>query len=207
MSSFKKYKCLTISEKQKVIESVEKGEKVNVAKAFDIPLFPILKNQEKIIGASLSTVRKLFSKGNFSHLEQCLVKWIKQCQGQNIPIGDFLLKEKAKAFAKELGIDFLASEDLMKEYDPCNFFNTDETGLFFKCMSKKYLHLKKKKCHGEKHSKKSLTVLLAVNSSGSEKITPLVIGKSANPSVFQGHKLVLYHIPLKQEGMDDHQTI
>ncbi|GFX42556.1 ethanolamine-phosphate cytidylyltransferase [Trichonephila clavipes] len=39
MSSFKKDKCLTISENQKVIESVEKGErKVNVAKVFDIPL-------------------------------------------------------------------------------------------------------------------------------------------------------------------------
>ncbi|GFY21677.1 hypothetical protein TNCV_1168211 [Trichonephila clavipes] len=66
MSSFKKYKCLTISEKKKVIESVEKGErKVNVAKAFEIPLSSlsiILKNKEKIFSASSSRVRKCISK-------------------------------------------------------------------------------------------------------------------------------------------------
>ncbi|GFV56662.1 hypothetical protein TNCV_4283251 [Trichonephila clavipes] len=58
MSCFKKYKCLTISEKKKVIESVEEGErKVDVAKAFEIPLSSlstILKNKEKIFSASLS---------------------------------------------------------------------------------------------------------------------------------------------------------
>ncbi|GFW17038.1 uncharacterized protein TNCV_2761621 [Trichonephila clavipes] len=58
MSSFKKYKCLTISEKQKVIESVEEGErKVDVAKAFEIPLSSfstILKNEEKFFSASSS---------------------------------------------------------------------------------------------------------------------------------------------------------
>ncbi|GFT27587.1 hypothetical protein TNCV_4559391 [Trichonephila clavipes] len=59
MSSFKKYKCLTISEKKKVIESVEEGErKVDVAKAFEIPLssLTILKNKEKFFSASSSRV-------------------------------------------------------------------------------------------------------------------------------------------------------
>ncbi|GFT36275.1 hypothetical protein TNCV_3464491 [Trichonephila clavipes] len=66
MSSFKKYKCLTISEKPKVIESVEEGErKVDVAKAFEIPLSSlsiILKNKEKIFSVSSSRVRKRVSK-------------------------------------------------------------------------------------------------------------------------------------------------
>ncbi|GFW48775.1 hypothetical protein TNCV_4243551 [Trichonephila clavipes] len=66
MSSFKKYKCLTISGKQNVIESVEEGErKVDVAKAFEIPLSSlstILKNKEKIFSASSSRVRKRVSK-------------------------------------------------------------------------------------------------------------------------------------------------
>ncbi|GFV67331.1 hypothetical protein TNCV_3670861 [Trichonephila clavipes] len=56
MPSFKKYKCLTISEKQKVAESVEEGErKVDVAKAFEIALnslSTILKNKEKICSSS-----------------------------------------------------------------------------------------------------------------------------------------------------------
>ncbi|GFW35271.1 uncharacterized protein TNCV_3004291 [Trichonephila clavipes] len=114
MSSFKKYKCLTIYEKQKVIESVEEGErKVDVAKAFEIPLSSlstILKNKEKIFSAYSSRVIKSFSKGNFPRLEMCLVSWMRQCRGQNIPMRGSLLKEKAKAFAKELGIKFSASE-------------------------------------------------------------------------------------------------
>ncbi|GFV21449.1 tigger transposable element-derived protein 4 [Trichonephila clavipes] len=185
MSSFKKYKCLTISEKKKLIESVEEGERmVDVAKAFEIPLSSlstILKNKEKIFSASSSRVRKRVSKGNFTCLEQCLVSWMRQCRGQNIPMGGSLFKEKAKAFAKELGIEFSASEgwltnfkkrngivfkkmcgesssvninvcskwqnsllDLIKEYEPRNIFNTDETGLFFKCLPEKLLHPKKK---------------------------------------------------------------
>ncbi|GFU70436.1 hypothetical protein TNCV_1227821 [Trichonephila clavipes] len=65
MSSFKKYKCLTISEKQKVTESVEGKRKVDVAKAFEIALnslSTILKNKEEIFSASLSRVRKHASK-------------------------------------------------------------------------------------------------------------------------------------------------
>ncbi|GFY13006.1 tigger transposable element-derived protein 6 [Trichonephila clavipes] len=213
--------------KKKVIESVEEGErKVDIAKAFEIPLSslsPILKNKEKIFCASSSRVRKRVSKGTFPRLEQCLVSRIGQCRGQNIPMGGSLLKEKAKAFAKELGIQFSASEgwltnfkkrngivfkkmcgksscvdinvcsmwqnslsDLIKEYEPRNIFNTDETGLFFKCLPEKTFTIKKEKCHGGKHSKERLTILLTVNMDGSEKITPLVIGKSAKPRCFKG---------------------
>ncbi|GFU13831.1 putative DD41D transposase [Trichonephila clavipes] len=54
-------------EKQKVIESVEEGErKVDVAKTFEIPLSllsTILKNKEKIFSASSSRVRKSVRKG------------------------------------------------------------------------------------------------------------------------------------------------
>ncbi|GFV77444.1 tigger transposable element-derived protein 6 [Trichonephila clavipes] len=116
---------------------------------------------------------------------------MRQCRGQNIPMGGSLLKEKAKAFAKELGTEFSASEgwltnfkkrngivfnkcgeslsvdinvcskwqnslsDLIKEYEPRNIFNTDETGLFFKCLPEKTFTFKKEKCHGGKHSKES----------------------------------------------------
>ncbi|GFW95580.1 uncharacterized protein TNCV_1722781 [Trichonephila clavipes] len=67
--------------------------------------------------ASSSRVRKRVSKGNFPCLEQCLVSWMRQCRGQNIPMGGSLLKEKAKAFAKELGIEFSASEGWLNSFD------------------------------------------------------------------------------------------
>ncbi|GFY22849.1 tigger transposable element-derived protein 6 [Trichonephila clavipes] len=147
---------------------------------------------------------------------------MRQCRGQNIPMGGSSLKEKAKAFAKELGIEFSAREgwltnfkkrngiifkkmcvesssvdinfcskrqnslsDLIKEYEPRNIFNTDEAGLFFKCLPEKTFTFKKEKCHGGKHSKESITILLAVNMDDSEKIIPLVIGKSAKPRCFK----------------------
>ncbi|GFY25222.1 tigger transposable element-derived protein 4 [Trichonephila clavipes] len=126
--SFKKYNCLTISEKQKVIESVEEGErKVDVAKAFEIPLSSlstILKNKEEILSASSSRVRKRVSKGNFPRE---LASWMRQCRGQSIPMGGSLLKEKVKAFVKELGIEFSASEGWLTNFKKRN-------GIVFKKM-------------------------------------------------------------------------
>ncbi|GFY36906.1 tigger transposable element-derived protein 6 [Trichonephila clavipes] len=128
-----------------------------------------------------------------------------------------LLKEKAKAFAKELGIEFSASDrwltnfkkrngivfkkmcgeslsvginvcskwqnslsDLIKEYEPRNIFNTDETGLFFKCLPEKTFTFKKEKCHGGKHSKES-NYFTGCKHGRLRKDYPLVIGKSAKP--------------------------
>ncbi|GFS93513.1 tigger transposable element-derived protein 6 [Trichonephila clavipes] len=148
---------------------------------------------------------------------------MKQCPGQNIPMGGSSLKEKAKAFTKELEIEFSASEgwltnfkkmngivfkkmcresssvdinvcskwqnslsDLIKEYAPRDIFNRDETKLFFKCLTEKTFTFKKEKCHERKQSMDRLTILLAVNIDGSEKITPVVLGKSAKPRCFKG---------------------
>ncbi|GFT97033.1 tigger transposable element-derived protein 6 [Trichonephila clavipes] len=55
---------------------------------------------------------------------------------------------------------------------------------FSSVCQKKHLH-SKKKCHRGKHSKERLTILLAVNMDGSEKIIPLVVGKSAKPRCFK----------------------
>ncbi|GFW31518.1 tigger transposable element-derived protein 6 [Trichonephila clavipes] len=57
---------------------------------------------------------------------------------------------------------------------------------FSSVCQKKTFTFKKEKCHGGKHSKERLTILLTVNIDGSEKITPLVIGKSAKPRCFKG---------------------
>lgn len=40
-------------------------------------------------------------------------------------------------------------------------------------------------CHGGKHSKERVTVLLGANASGTEKFKPLVIGKSGKPRCFK----------------------
>jgi hypothetical protein len=115
-SNSKKYKSLTILKKKQLIEAVERGnkKKTEVAKTFDFPLNTlsmILKDKNKIIAASSSGGRKRNSKGEHPKLEECLVQWVRQCKGQNVPVSDLLLKKKAKSFAKELGIKFFSASD------------------------------------------------------------------------------------------------
>ena len=93
----RKYKCLTIAEKKKLIEKVEEGEKKSdVAKEFKIPLSTlstIIKHKEKINAAQTAGVRK-----------RSLLIWLRQCRRQKVSISGNLLKEKAKEFASILSI-------------------------------------------------------------------------------------------------------
>lgn len=75
-----------------------------------------------------------------------------------------------------------------KDYEPRNIFNADETALYFKCLPDKTYEFKDEKCHGGKHSKERVTVLLATNMTGTDMIKPLVIGKSKKPRCFAGVK-------------------
>ncbi|XP_046684859.1 tigger transposable element-derived protein 6-like [Homalodisca vitripennis] len=228
MATKQKYKCLSLSEKKEVIAAVESGKaKSEVAKTFQIPastLSTIIKNKQKIVEVSSVAGRKRTTKGEYPRLEECLVTWLRQCRDKNVPVGGSLLKEKAKAYAKELGIPSFAASGgwltnfkkrngiffkkvcgesasvsdsvcsdwraelsrLTESYEPHNIFNTDETGLFFKCMPDKTITFKDEKCHGGKHSKERLTLLVTVNMDGSEKLKPLLIGKAAKPRCFKG---------------------
>ncbi|GBM78723.1 hypothetical protein AVEN_243989-1 [Araneus ventricosus] len=53
----------------------------------------------------------------------------------------------------------------------------DETGLFFQCLPNKTAAFKGKEYHGGKQSKLRVTVLLAANQSGKEKLPTLMIGR------------------------------
>ncbi|XP_071497551.1 tigger transposable element-derived protein 6-like [Diadema antillarum] len=70
---------------------------------------------------------------------------------------------------------------LIGHYAPRDIFNADETGLFYRMTPDKTLAYKGQECHGAKLSKDRLTVMLCANMDGSEKMKPLVIGKSKNP--------------------------
>ena len=78
---------------------------------------------------------------------------------------------------------------ILGEYRPEDVFNTDETGLFFKCLPDRTHTLKDEKCAGGKLSKDRLTVMVAASMSG-EKLPLLVIGKSINPRCFKGAKIL-----------------
>lgn len=73
-------------------------------------------------------------------------------------------------------------------YKPEDIFNADESALFYKCMPDKTLCFAKEDCHGGKQSKERLTLLFAANSTGSEKLKILVIGRFKTPHCLRGKK-------------------
>ena len=70
---------------------------------------------------------------------------------------------------------------LLGGYKPRDVYNADEMGLYFNVLPDRTLAYKGESCHGGKHSKDRPTVLLCVNSDGSGKQVPIVIGKSPKP--------------------------
>ena len=69
--------------------------------------------------------------------------------------------------------------ETLKEYDPENIFNCDETGLFWKMKPSRTIS--NGPVSGTKQSKDRVTVLLTCNVTGSEKLCPLFIHKYENP--------------------------
>lgn len=76
--------------------------------------------------------------------------------------------------------------NILKNYEPKDIFNADETGLFYKLLPNKTLQFKGEKCHGGKKGKERITVMPTANMDGSEKLKLLVIGKFKNPRCFKG---------------------
>ncbi|MEW8546499.1 MAG: transposase, partial [Candidatus Thiodiazotropha sp.] len=77
---------------------------------------------------------------------------------------------------------------ILKEYQPDDIYNADETGLFFRLMPDKTLEFKNVDCHGGKQSKERITALVCANMSGTDKVPLFVLGKSANPRCFKNVK-------------------
>ena len=73
---------------------------------------------------------------------------------------------------------------LLEEFGPDRIYNADETGLFWKMQPKRSLVCKGEDGRGGKGSKERVTLLLASNMSGTDKLRPLVINKSLRPRAF-----------------------
>lgn len=74
---------------------------------------------------------------------------------------------------------------LLASYSPKDVFNSDETGIFFRCLPRSgFVAHGETKPAGNKVAKDRLTCLVTANMDGSEKPKLLVIGKSAKPRNF-----------------------
>lgn len=66
-------------------------------------------------------------------------------------------------------------------------YNADETGLFYKMLfDRTYVELTSDSAPGIKIQKTRVTVMACVNATGTHKLRPMVIGKSARPRCFRG---------------------
>jgi len=75
---------------------------------------------------------------------------------------------------------------LLVGYEPRDIFNADETALFYRAQPAKTMTYKFMDANKVKNCKERLTLMLTANMDGSEKLKPLIIGKSASPRCFQG---------------------
>jgi hypothetical protein len=157
-----------LHDRLKIIHQVEKnhGEKrVDIAKRLGLPT---------------STLNTILAKKN--DIREQIQKCGNTCKK--------LKTSKESTFAE---LESLPS--LLEGYEPRDVYNADETGLFFNVLPERTLAYKGETCHGGKDSKDRLTVLLCVDSDGSDKQVPFVIGKYLKPRCFKdGKKLpIKYH--------------
>lgn len=82
----------------------------------------------------------------------------------------------------------LILKEILSNYKPSDIYNLDETGLFFRLQPDKTLCFRQENCSGGKKSKERLTVLLGSNMLGTDKLKPVVIGKSLKPRCFSNVK-------------------
>ncbi|XP_029654495.1 tigger transposable element-derived protein 6-like [Octopus sinensis] len=76
----------------------------------------------------------------------------------------------------------------LEQYCSKNFFNLDETGLFFKLLSNRTLAVDSDKNLSNKPIKERVTVMFCVSMMG-EKLDPFVIGKAKNPRCFKEEEI------------------
>lgn len=79
------------------------------------------------------------------------------------------------------------SKTLLSEYSLSDIYNMDETGLFYRMSPRRALATELRK--GRKKQKERVTLALCSNASGSDKMAPLLIGKSKNPRCFRGARV------------------
>ena len=138
-----------------------------------------------VSGSILQTKAEELAKELGHHDFRCSNGWLQRFKSRHGIAQKRICGESSSV--SEVTVDQWLSSlpTLIEGYEPHNIFNADETGLFFKLLPDKTLGFKKEPCHGGKHSKERITVLVGANVDGSEKLPLFVIGKSKKPRCFK----------------------
>jgi hypothetical protein len=147
------------------------------ARASNIPIDrTILRGKAKMIEAQLNIENVTASNG-----------WIARFKDRHGLVYKKLARESAAVDSESTEAWLKRLPYLLEGYER-DIYNTDETGLFYNVFPDRTLALKGESCNGRKNCKDRLTVLLCVNSDGSDKQVPIVIGKSPKPRCFKNVK-------------------
>ena len=73
--------------------------------------------------------------------------------------------------------------EILERYEPCNVYNTDETGIYYRALPDGTLTFSADSLSGSKKAKDRITALVAVNM---DKRPLFIVGKSKQPRCFRG---------------------
>ena len=173
---------------------MDKGEKgTNLAQEFGISkqqISDIRKNNDKIlkftdsIETSKGLNRKSLKLADDEQLDLALYAWFIQQRSSGTPISGPLLQEKAKHFSTQLNTEaadreFKASSGWLEK------FKTRHGIRNLSIQGKKLSAAEEKSAPGLKKAKDRLTVLGCTNATGTHKLKPILIGKSAKLRCFK----------------------
>ncbi|CAF4216168.1 unnamed protein product [Rotaria magnacalcarata] len=205
-------KALTLEEKVALIKDNQNGHGLSVRQLADnykiskSSAANILRRSEEFLADyssnSNKSIKRELKDETRQKIDEIVFEWFAQQRAKQIPIAGPILQENARQVAEQLGyttetfkasnVDDSTVEEwaqrlstLLDGFDENDVFNADETGLFYRATPNRSLVLSKEECKGGKKSKERLTVLLCSNLAGTEKLKPVVIGRSQRPRCFE----------------------
>ncbi|XP_048248519.1 tigger transposable element-derived protein 6-like [Haliotis rufescens] len=131
----------------------------------------LLKTQAKVLGDKLGVEDFSYSTGWLYRFKLRHGIKMHKVHGESASVSLELVKEGRESL-----------QEVLLEYNPCDIFNCDETGLLYKIEPNSTLSTVP--VSGKKQAKDRLTVMLTCNATGTEKLKPLVIHKYNTPRCF-----------------------
>ncbi|CAH0725634.1 unnamed protein product, partial [Brenthis ino] len=205
MASKRKRVVLSLADKLKIIEQLDKGvtgKKLSEIYGVGQATISDIKNSKSTLLNFVSVLENEDGSSSRKTMKTATNKNLEDERSMGNPISGPILCEKAKILAEKLGYSsFKASNGWLRNFKfrhgvrELDLAETDETGLVWKALPKTTLASKRESsAPGHKVSKERVTVLNCANSTGNHKLPLLLIGKSRNPRAFKNvKKLPLFY--------------
>lgn len=133
----------------------------------------ILKAKGKELGEKLGVTNFLYSNG-----------WVQRFKKRFAISSRVISGESAGIDSETIDEGRRKANDIIAKYDLKDVFNMDETGLYYRMLPDRTLTLATS-TKGIKKAKIRISLALTSNATGTEKLTPIVIGHSKKPRCFR----------------------